>query len=222
VARGKFLSIEGGEGAGKSTQVRMLADSLAAAGYDVVVTHEPGATDVGRRLREVLLDPANVSLSPVAEAMLYAADRAQHVEAVLRPALARGAIVICDRYVDSSIAYQAYGRQLSEPEVRRLSRWATDGLLPDLTVLLDIDPGVGLGRATTELDRLESETVEFHRRVRAGFRSLARAGRDRYVVLDSTDAPERVHRAVRDAIAALLSDATLVHRDEVADTLAEL
>jgi dTMP kinase len=180
---GLFVALEGGEGAGKSTLARRLADALTERGYDVVLTYEPGGTAVGRRLREVLLDRANTGLSSRAEALLYAADRAQHVAEVIRPALARGAVVITDRFVDSSLAYQAGGREIDAREVRRLSRWATGGMQPDLTVLLDVDPEVGLERATGPGDRLEAEAIEFHRRVRNAYLSIARSGGDRYLVL---------------------------------------
>ena len=183
-----FIAFEGGEGTGKSTQAAMLAEALRSRGHEVVVTFEPGATSVGRRLREVLLDKRSAGMSPRTEALLYAADRAQHVNEVIRPALSRGAVVITDRYVDSSLAYQAAGRDLDEHEVRRLSRWATRGLTPDLTLLLDVDPAVGLGRATGPGDRLEAEALEFHERVRAQFLDLARRGRHRYVVIDVTAA----------------------------------
>jgi dTMP kinase len=199
---GLFIAFEGGEGAGKSTQARRLADALVARGYEVVLTFEPGATALGRQIRQLLLDPANTEMSPRTEAMLYAADRAQHVGEVIRPALARGAVVITDRYVDSSLAYQGGGRTLELAEVRRLSQWATDGLTPDLTVLLDIDPEVGLRRATGPGDRLESEALAFHQRVRAAFLDLARHGRDRYVVVDVTTANA-------DDVQALLLDRVL-------------
>jgi dTMP kinase len=182
-AGGLFVVFEGGEGTGKSTQAALLADALRAKGHEVVVTFEPGATPVGRRLREVLLDRSSSGMSPRAEALLYAADRAQHVSEVIRPALARGAIVISDRYVDSSLAYQGAGRELDENEVRRLSRWATGGLTADLTVLLDVDPSVGLARATGPGDRIEGEVLEFHERVRSRFLELSRQGRDRYLVI---------------------------------------
>jgi dTMP kinase len=196
-AGGLFVVFEGGEGTGKSTQAALLADALRAKGHEVVVTFEPGATHVGRRLREVLLDRSNSGMPPRAEALLYAADRAQHVSEVIRPALARGAIVISDRYVDSSLAYQGAGRELDENEVRRLSRWATGGLTADLTVLLDVDPAVGLARATGPGDRIESEVLEFHERVRSRFLELARQGRDRYLVIEVEEADVRaVHARV--------------------------
>jgi dTMP kinase len=205
-AEGLFIAFEGGEGAGKSTQVRRLAETLTSAGHEVVMTAEPGATPVGARLREVLLDRSSAGLTPVAEAMLYAADRAQHAVDVLRPAIERGAIVITDRYVDSSIAYQSGGRELPESDVRRLSTWATGGLHPDLTVLLDVDPTVGLARAQRlgPADRLESEALEFHRRVRECFLTLARHGRGRYVVVDAGLPAERIHAVVVQRVLALL------------------
>jgi dTMP kinase len=189
VSTGFFLAFEGGEGAGKSTQAALLAQWLRERGYDVVTTREPGATEIGRRLREVLLDPATGELSPRTEALLYAADRAEHVAKVIRPALARGAVVISDRYVDSSLAYQGVGRDLSFGEVERLSLFATSGLKPDLTVLLDVPPDQGLLRAGLRgeaPDRLEAETDDFHERVRGAFRELADTDPRRYVIVDAT------------------------------------
>jgi dTMP kinase len=204
--KGLFIAFEGGEGAGKSTQVRRLSEVLQAAGHDVVVTAEPGATPVGARLRTVLLDHSSAGLTPVAEAMLYAADRAQHSTDVIRPSIERGAIVVTDRYIDSSIAYQSGGRELPESDVRRLSTWATGGLRPDLTVLLDVDPAVGLARAERigPADRLESEALEFHRRVRRCFLTLARHGRGRYVVIDAGSPVESIHAAVLERVLGLL------------------
>jgi dTMP kinase len=192
---GVFVVFEGGEGAGKSTQVTRLAAVLQEAGHEVVVTREPGATAVGARIRALLLDPATV-LSPRAEAMLYAADRAQHVATVVRPALERGAVVISDRYVDSSLAYQGAGRALPQEEVAELSRWATDGLVPDVTLVLDIDPAVGLARATGTPDRIEQESLAFHHAVRQGFLDLAAADPDRYLVVSAELSPDAVHAAV--------------------------
>ena len=196
-AGGYFIAFEGGEGTGKSTQAAMLAEALRERRCKVVVTFEPGATSVGRRLREVLLDRSSVGMSSRTEALLYAADRAQHVTEVVRPALSDGAVVITDRYVDSSLAYQAGGRDLDEHEIRHLSRWATRGLTPDLTVLLDVDPAVGLSRATGPGDRLEAEAIAFHERVRERFLDLARRGRNRYLVMDvSTADADAVHALV--------------------------
>ena len=199
---GLFVVFEGGEGAGKSTQVKQLAAVLTEAGHEVVVTREPGATPVGARIRALLLDPAT-SLSPRAEALLYAADRAQHVATVVRPALERGAVVISDRYVDSSLAYQGAGRELPQDEVARLSHWATSGLVPDLTLLLDIDPAIGLARATGSPDRIEQESLAFHRAVRQGFLDLAAAEPDRYLVVSAELPPDAVHTAVVERVLAV-------------------
>jgi dTMP kinase len=193
---GLFVVFEGGEGAGKSTQVRRLAAALQGLGHEVVVSFEPGATEIGAKLREVLLDRANTAMSPLAEAMLYAADRAQHVSEIVRPAMERGAVVISDRYVDSSIAYQSGGRGLSEADIRRMSTQATGGLRPDLTVLLDVDPAVGLARVTGPGDRIEAEAAEFHQRVRRTFLMLASQRRSGYLVLDATRDADHLHEEV--------------------------
>jgi dTMP kinase len=194
---GVLIAFEGGEGAGKSTQVRLLAEWLREKRDDVVVTFEPGATTVGAAIRRALLARESEGLSPRAEAMLYAADRADHVDSVIRPALQRGAVVITDRYVDSSLAYQGGGRALSMDEVRRLSDWATGGIRPDVTVLLDLDPAVGLARAGGDPDRMEAESLAFHERVRAAFRELAGHGGARYVCCDATGPPDAVAAQVR-------------------------
>jgi dTMP kinase len=212
---GVFVVFEGGEGAGKSTQVRRLAEALVAEGREVVVTREPGATDVGRRIRQLLLEgggPADAAvsaaaLSPRAEALLYAADRAHHVASVVRPALARGAVVISDRYVDSSLAYQGAGRTLPVDEVSWLSSWATGGLTPDLVVLLDINPELGLSRVDGRgagADRLESESREFHERVRYAFLDLAAAEPARYLVLDASRPADEITELVLSRVAAML------------------
>ena len=201
---GTFVVLEGGEGAGKSTQLAGLATWLEERGHEVVLTREPGATPVGAKIRALLLDPATGELAPRAEALLYAADRAQHVATVLVPALERGAVVVSDRYADSSLAYQGAGRALAVEEVRLLSRWATDGLRPDLTVLLDVDPVVGLARATGRPDRIEEESLAFHQAVRAGFLALAAADPDRYLVVSAALPPEGVHAAVVARLAELV------------------
>ena len=203
---GVFLALEGGEGAGKSTQARLLAIWLRDQGYDVVTTHEPGATKVGMRLRALLLDTAHAGLSSRAETLMYAADRAEHVQAVIIPALERGAIVVTDRYVDSSLAYQGAGRQLPVTEIAELNRWATGGLKPDLTILLDLPPLMGLGRRLSSADRLESEPVEFHQRVRNGFLALANAEPDRYLVLDAARPEVDVSRDIQQRVRELLPD----------------
>ncbi|HEX4728981.1 MAG TPA: dTMP kinase [Jatrophihabitans sp.] len=183
-----FIAFEGGEGSGKSTQVKLLADWLTGQGQPVFATYEPGATSVGKAIRSLLLE-TDEQITPRSEALLFAADRAHHVETELRPMLADGRHVLCDRYIDSSIAYQGTGRTLSTAEVARLSQWATEELLPDLTVLLDIDPVIGLARAgggASWPDRLERERADFHQRVRAGFLQLAQQNPARYLVLDAT------------------------------------
>ncbi|MBO0892356.1 MAG: dTMP kinase [Acidothermales bacterium] len=195
--RGVFVAFEGGDGAGKSTQVRLLGEWLRDQGYEVVSTREPGNTAIGGKLRAVLLDPASDGLDPRAEAMLYAADRAQHVAEVVRPALDRGAIVVTDRYVDSSRAYQGAGRELAEEDIHRLSVWATGALVPDLTVVLDVPPAVAAYRRTDAPDRLEQESLEFHERVRRAFLDLAAREPERYLVLDATEPPDAVAAEVR-------------------------
>jgi dTMP kinase len=203
---GVLIAFEGGEGSGKTTQARLIAIWLRELGYDVVTTHEPGATKVGMRLRALLLDTAHTGMSPHAEALMYAADRAEHVASVIAPALARGAIVITDRYVDSSLAYQGAGRDLPVDEIARLNWWATGGRTPDLTILLDMDPMAGLRRRARSADRLEAEPADFHLRVRAGFQALARAEPARYLVLDADRPPEQITREIQERIRELLPD----------------
>ncbi|MFF0464027.1 dTMP kinase [Streptomyces mexicanus] len=203
-ATGFFIALEGGDGAGKSTQAEALADWIRAKGHEVVLTREPGATPVGKRLRSILLDVSSQGLSHRAEALLYAADRAEHVDTVVRPALERGAVVITDRYIDSSVAYQGAGRDLSPTEIARISRWATNGLVPHLTVLLDVDPETARERFTEAPDRLESEPAEFHARVRAGFLALAAADPGRYLVVDAGQEPEAVTTVVRHRLDQML------------------
>ncbi len=203
---GHFLAFEGGEGTGKTTQLKVLADALTEQGFEVVLTHEPGDSPVGARLRELLLDPAT-QVTAQTEALLYAADRAEHVAHVIAPAMRRGAIVISDRYIDSSIAYQGFGRGLDLEEVIRTSRWATGGLLPDLTLVLDLPVEEGLRRArgrSGRADRLEAEALDFHERVRAGFLELAKAEPQRYAVIAATGAPDQVAEPIRAAVFARL------------------
>lgn len=201
-ATGVFISFEGGDGVGKSTQLELLATWLRTHGREVVTTREPGGTALGLGLREAVLHGEDVG--PRTEALLYATDRAHHVDTVVRPALARGAVVLTDRYLDSSVAYQGDGRALGAEEVERLSLWATDGLLPDLTVLLDLAPEVGLGRLTGDPDRLERAGAEFHRRTRQAFLDRAASGGERWLVLDASAERDVVQAAIRMRVAALL------------------
>ncbi|WP_016825232.1 dTMP kinase [Streptomyces viridosporus] len=215
-ASGFFIALEGGDGAGKSTQAEALAEWIRSKGHEVVLTREPGATPVGKRLRSILLDVSSAGLSHRAEALLYAADRAEHIDTVVRPALERGAVVISDRYIDSSVAYQGAGRDLSPTEIARINRWATDGLVPHLTVLLDVAPETARERFTEAPDRLESEPAEFHARVRAGFLTLAAADPGRYLVVDAGQEPEAVTTVIRHRLDQVLplSEAEIRAREE--------
>jgi dTMP kinase len=201
-SRGLFIALEGGDGAGKSTQARLLRAWLEGLGHTVVVTREPGGTEFGRTVRELVLHGAHVA--PRAEALLFAADRAHHVETLIRPALARGDVVITDRYMDSSIAYQGAGRDLGVDEVRELNVWATGGLVPALTVLIDLSAAVGRARRGGVHDRLEAEADEFHGAVRERFLALAEADSDRYLVVHGERSPEEIHGLVRARVATLL------------------
>ncbi|MBD8059346.1 dTMP kinase [Cellulomonas sp. JH27-2] len=203
---GLFVSLEGGDGAGKSTQAAMLRDWLEEAGREVVLTREPGGTELGRLLRDAVLHGDHVD--PRTEALLYATDRAHHVASLVRPALERGAVVVTDRYLDSSVAYQGSGRDLGADEVEALSMWATQGLLPALTVLLDLDPVVGRSRLTGDLDRLESAGDEFHARTRQAFLDRAAADEDRWLVLDATAPADQLAAAIRGRVAGLLTGAS--------------
>ncbi|HKA96123.1 MAG TPA: dTMP kinase [Streptosporangiaceae bacterium] len=204
--RGLLIAFEGGEGSGKTTQARLLAIWLREQGYDVVATHEPGATKVGMRLRALLLDTAHAGLSPRAETLMYAADRAEHVDRVIAPALKRGVVVVTDRFADSSIAYQGRGRNQPVADVAALNQWATGGLRPDLTILLDLSPQAGLGRRAPSADRLEAEPTDFHQRVRDGFLAQAREEPGKYLVLDATRPQDQLSREIRDRIRGMLPD----------------
>lgn len=200
---GVFVALEGGEGAGKSTQCSLLRQWLVEAGHTVLLTREPGGTAVGAALRSIVLDPATGDLSPRTEALLYAADKAEHVDTVVLPALASGTVVVTDRYVDSTLAYQGCGRALTTGELEPLARWATRGLRPHVTVLLDVDPRTGASRFVSR-DRLEAEPVEFHDRVRKGFLDLAAADPEHYVVLDAATEVESIAASIREAVEPLL------------------
>ncbi|MGP3919956.1 dTMP kinase [Nonomuraea sp. 10N515B] len=216
---GLFVAFEGGEGSGKTTQARLIAIWLRDQGYDVVQTREPGSTKVGMRLRAILLDAAERGLSARSEALLYAADRAEHVEKVIRPALYRGSLVITDRYVDSSLAYQGAGRALDPKDVSKINAWATGGLVPHLTVLIDTPPKLGLTRLGGAVDRIEAEPLEFHERVRKEFRALAAAAPERYLVVDGTQPLEMITRQIQDRIRDILPDPVPEEAEDVTGTM---
>lgn len=203
-SRGVFVCFEGGEGAGKSTQSRLLAQWLGELGHTPLLTYEPGDTPVGKQLRQIVLDPATGNLSDRTEALLYAADKAEHIDTVVAPALAEGRVVITDRYVDSTLAYQGAGRSLVPEELEYVARWATGDLRPHVTVLLDLEPAAGLGRFE-ERDRIEGESLEFHQRVRAAFVALAEADAEHYLVLDARAPVEEIAASVRARVEPLLS-----------------
>lgn len=196
-----FITFEGPEGAGKSTQLARLVQALEARGLSVTVTREPGGTPLGTRVREVLLDPA-LDMHPLPEFLLYSASRAQLVQDVIRPALSRGEVVVCDRYFDSSLAYQGAGRGLPLELLRGITQEVTGGLIPDLTLLLDLDPRVGLERAAVrgQPDRLERADLSFHQRVRQGFLQLARQEPGRFVVLEAASTADILQEQVWAAV----------------------
>lgn len=202
----RFIVFEGGEGAGKSTQSRALADYLMARGHEVLCTREPGGTPAAEAIRAVLLDPANAGLDDRAEALLFAAARGDHAARVIRPGLERGEIVISDRFLDSSVAYQGVARGLGAERVAELSLWATGGLLPDLTIVLDVDPALGLARVVGP-DRLESEPREWHERVRQAFLDIAAAFPERYLVLDGSRPAEDLAVEIASVVSDLVGDA---------------
>lgn len=201
-----FITLEGPEGAGKSTQLPQLASWLEGQGHEVFVTRNPGGTPIGAQIRQVVLDAANRAMVPTTELMLYAADRAQHVAEVVRPSLEAGMIVLCDRFTDSTLAYQGYGRGLDKDLIAKLNGIATGGLKPDLTLLLDLPVEQGLARAAKarQADRLENEQIAFHHRLREGYLALAQAEPARFAVIDAGDDPATVQGHLRDAVARLL------------------
>jgi dTMP kinase len=200
---GHFIAFEGGEGSGKSTQARRLAERLGA-----LLTHEPGDTALGAGVRTLLLDAPQLEITPRAEALLMAADRAQHVAQVVRPALATGRTVVTDRYSGSSIAYQGYGRQLSPQEIASLSAWATDELWPDLVILLQVPTSLSMQRTGGPRDRLEAAGEPFHRRVHDGFLRLAMEDPERWAVVDGTRTPDEVAAAIWDIVQVRFPDLT--------------
>ncbi len=206
---GLFITFEGPEGCGKSTQMRLLADYLQAQGAAVLVTREPGGTAIGEAVRSILLDPAHTEMLPVTEFLLFSAARAQHVAQVIRPHLAGGGIVLCDRYTDSSLAYQGYGGQLDLEALQFISRFATGGLVPDLSFYLDVPVEVGLRRKARgggdAWNRMEQKELAFHRRVRAGYLAMVAQEPERWVMVNATDEVEAVQAAIRQAVIACQS-----------------
>lgn len=195
-----FITFEGGEGSGKTTQIKMLSDELVVLDYSVLATREPGGTETGREIRRLLLDEKRSPLAPLAELMLYAADRAQHVAEVIKPALSSGKVVLCDRFTDATVAYQGHGRGLDLKLIETLNLLGTQGLKPDLTILLDLPVAVGLKRAKARLEasgnregRFEAEAEAFHEKIRQAYLGLARAEPQRFVVLDATETIEMLH-----------------------------
>jgi len=204
---GVFITLEGGDGSGKSTQAELLETWLTGTGRTVVRTREPGGTDFGLEVREIVLHSRG-HITPRAEALLYAADRAQHIATKVRPALERGAIVVQDRYLDSSVAYQGAGRVLDAGDIRSLSLWAVEDLLPDLTILLDLDETTARARldgANKRFDRLEAEKSDFHARVRRAFLGLAAGEPERFLVVDASLPPEQIAALIRARVEPLLA-----------------
>lgn len=205
MASGFFIAFEGGEGAGKSTQAKLLADRLTAEGYSVVQTREPGGTPTAEKIRNVLLDPAITDLPDRSEALLFAAARADHAQNLIRPALADGAVVICDRYIESSVAYQGYGRNLNGDYIQSLSEWATEGLLPDFTVYLDVPAEVSLDRRKGT-DRMEIQSLDFHTTTQQAFRDLAKNSTKPHIVVDATKPIEEIAQIIADGVLAELKN----------------
>lgn len=201
---GFFIAFEGGEGAGKSTQTELLSKRLAGEGFTVVVTREPGGTPTAEKIRSVLLDPTITDMPDQAEALLFAAARADHAANLIRPALENGSVVICDRYLESSVAYQGYGRNLGGAYIRELSEWATQGLLPDFTVYLDVPAQVSLDRRKGT-DRMEIQSLDFHMQTQQAFRDLAKQSKAPHIVIDATLPITEIETLISDAVLAELN-----------------
>lgn len=200
--KGLFITVEGTDGAGKSTQIQLLTDYLKSKGRNVILKREPGGTEISEKIRELILDVNNKEMSDVAEALLYAASRAQLVQQVIKPALVKGEVVICDRFVDSSIVYQGIARGLGKNMVEEINRFAIDGIMPDITLFFDLSPEIGIKRKMQDqkLDRMESEKLDFHLRVYEGYKTLTNMYSDRIRRIDANMTIEEVHKQVLDAI----------------------
>ena len=215
---GLFVTFEGGEGSGKTTQLKCLAHYLHDLGDEVVETRDPGGTTIGKEIRTLLLSPESAAISDSAELLLYEASRAQLVREVITPAIARGAVVLCDRFTDSTLAYQGFGRGLDLNLIRQLNLFTTGGLVPDLTILLDLDPGIGLERCTrgsraglSSPDRLEAEPLSFHQRIREGYLVLAREEPERIRVMNAAMSMREIEAAVRDEVLRMKRSRSTVH-----------
>ena len=205
--RGFFITFEGTDGAGKTTQIRHLSAELRQAGYDICLTREPGGTPISEQIRDMLLNPDHSEMAATTELLLYAASRAQHVSEVIKPALEAGKIVISSRFADAMVVYQGYGRGLDLERINRLNRIATDGVTPDVTVVLDLPVEIGLQRVRKRrggLDRLEREKIEFHQRLRDGYRALAEQEPQRIKIIDAQASPEQVYTQIQGAVQPLL------------------
>ena len=204
-----FITFEGIEGSGKTTQLKYIQTYFESRGQECIVTREPGGTEIGKKIRSILLDPASKNISPVSELFLYMADRAQHVKQVLIPAISAGKIVLCDRFFDATVVYQGYARGLEVKQILRMHELVLEGLKPDVTILLDLPPKIGLSRAWAQIDngkrdgvesRFEKENLSFHKRVRAGYLELARREPQRFRIIDATRQEAKVRREIIDAI----------------------
>ena len=205
---GTFVTFEGPDGSGKTTQIQSTVATLRQRRHQVLTTREPGGTEIGNAIRNILLDHKHVAMSSRGEALLFSAARAQLVDEVVRPALARGEIVLCDRYADSTLAYQGYGRSQDLGELRALTRFATGGLVPDLTIYLDLEPAIGLERKQADCDddwnRLDAEALSFHQTVRAGYLQLATEEPKRWLVVDAAQSIDRVQQAILERLNVML------------------
>jgi dTMP kinase len=205
--KGIFISFEGPDGSGKTTQIRLLADYLTEKGYPVVMTREPGGTRISEDIRKIILDPDNKEMDDMTEALLYAAARAQHVEQLIRPAVEEGKIVLTDRFMDSSIAYQGYGRDLGD-KIRIINEYAVNGMHPDLTFFLDLSAEDGIARAgkREKLDRLEQESLDFHRKVYEGYIQLSHIYKDRYVMIDASRSIDEIFEEISTKLEKYISE----------------
>ena len=197
--KGLFITFEGGDGCGKTTQIKLLDEYLRSKGYKTLLTREPGSKGLGIKLREILLN-YDGDVSPTCESFLFLADRAQHVDCIIKPALEEGVVVLCDRHTDSTVAYQGYGRGLDLEQIHNLNNIATNGLKPDLTIVLDVDVETSQNRLGSEKDRMESAGLEFFERVRKGFLEIAKQEPERVKVIDSTQTIEEIHKQILELV----------------------